>query len=622
MILLCFVVLFSNLSTLLLLRLHCFSSLTYCCCSPVLMGGLIGRLLANDTDDMMVTPCVYCVLSVVLFPCASFHFLYHTHQSWHTQGSHSLPGSPAVGINDNIVGSCRQNRRSESQYSITWARNDKRYGDRRPLVLETFFDDDAHEELPFADESSATTGTRTPLSEESGPLVVPSSVLPSNLLHSRHSSYTSHSSRISYTSHGEVYGQGGIPAPLISIPSHHWSNTNSNTSRDKLTTGGTFYQEVRISDSPLYFLTYISRCCSLICIQRMYKCITFVPLFPAMLAFSFLIALLFFLRLPFRFVLLHLVRSSHVVIRSSVWVSWQSHSPWSRYRAACRLRLCGWIWSVRLSVLLRLSVSHSVYPSSISPLSLHHHNFLPVSFSAQNLSQNLFPMSLPNSTLSIRIWVTLRPPFYYSFSLRAGYHSRPWRIHGGHETPTSGQSFHRSTASFEKANTCRHERFVGLWLGNICVSRVFECCILVAPFLHMISNISFDYSFHRLSLFLRNNTPLTFPPLPSIQMWWYWTKSSNRQRGVNRAREASASIIFLLFVLELPFCWKRRRRRVLQSSVQWHTLTFYHSDVDYSQIPFPPMSVTDFSQISFVFFFLQSLCIIFKTTTKVMEKTK
>lgn len=42
--------------------------------------------------------------------------------------------------------------------------------------------------------------------------------------------------------------------------------------------------------------------------------------------------------------------------------------------------------------------------------------------------------------------------------------------------------------------------------------------------------------------------------------------------------------------------------KLLQSSIQWHTLTFYlFSDVDYSQIPSSSMSATDFSQISFVF---------------------
>jgi voltage-dependent para-like sodium channel (fragment) len=47
---------------------------------------------------------------------------------------------------------------------------------------------DAQEQLPFMDDSSATT---------------PDSDVVSNNFHSRHSSYTSHASRISYTSHGD-----------------------------------------------------------------------------------------------------------------------------------------------------------------------------------------------------------------------------------------------------------------------------------------------------------------------------------------------------------------------------------------------------------------------------------
>lgn len=105
------------------------------------------------------------------------------------------------------------------------------YGDREPLVhrscfSETPVDDDGN--FRWVDESSSGT----PLSDsESDPhmLSVPTvpstvhptsnSVLQSNLLQSRHSSYTSHSSRISYTSHGEVYGRGMMPV--------HWKDKSS-----------------------------------------------------------------------------------------------------------------------------------------------------------------------------------------------------------------------------------------------------------------------------------------------------------------------------------------------------------------------------------------------------------
>lgn len=96
------------------------------------------------------------------------------------QASLSLPGSPF-------------DKRRGSQFSVTWARNDKQYGDRMPLVLKNL---DQEGDLPFADESA----TVTPVSEDSGPAP------PSPVPHSRHSSYTSHSSRISYTSHGDVFG--------------------------------------------------------------------------------------------------------------------------------------------------------------------------------------------------------------------------------------------------------------------------------------------------------------------------------------------------------------------------------------------------------------------------------
>lgn len=110
---------------------------------------------------------------------------------WHAsctfpQASLSLPGTPF------------DKRRSGSQYSVTWARNDKRYGDRMPLMLKNLDPD-----LPFADESDAAS----PVSEESGAVLATSPL--ASVPHSRHSSYTSHCSRISYTSHGDVYGPRG-----------------------------------------------------------------------------------------------------------------------------------------------------------------------------------------------------------------------------------------------------------------------------------------------------------------------------------------------------------------------------------------------------------------------------
>ncbi|GIX70904.1 sodium channel protein para [Caerostris extrusa] len=85
-----------------------------------------------------------------------------------------------------------------SQYSVSW-RNGRRYGDRKPLVLNTY--KDAQEHLPYADDSKAVT----PMSEDDGAIVIP--VHYTNLT-SRHSSYTSHLSRISYTSHVDVYSRG------------------------------------------------------------------------------------------------------------------------------------------------------------------------------------------------------------------------------------------------------------------------------------------------------------------------------------------------------------------------------------------------------------------------------
>ncbi|GIY88268.1 sodium channel protein para [Caerostris extrusa] len=104
----------------------------------------------------------------------------------HFQASLSLPGSPF-----NI----RRGSRA-SQFSCNW-RNGRRYGDRKPLVLQTLVD--AQEHLPYADDSNAVT----PMSEENGAIIIP---VYTNL--TQHSSYTSHSSRISYNSHGDIYGKG------------------------------------------------------------------------------------------------------------------------------------------------------------------------------------------------------------------------------------------------------------------------------------------------------------------------------------------------------------------------------------------------------------------------------
>ncbi|GFT37955.1 sodium channel protein para [Nephila pilipes] len=104
------------------------------------------------------------------------------------KASLSLPGSPF-----NIRRASRG-----SQYSVSW-RNGRRYGDRKPLVLNTY--KDAQEHLPYADDSKAVT----PMSEDDGAIVIP--VHYTNLT-SRHSSYTSHLSRISYTSHVDVYSRG------------------------------------------------------------------------------------------------------------------------------------------------------------------------------------------------------------------------------------------------------------------------------------------------------------------------------------------------------------------------------------------------------------------------------
>ncbi|XP_076332235.1 sodium channel protein para-like isoform X1 [Tachypleus tridentatus] len=102
------------------------------------------------------------------------------------KASLSLPGSPF-----NL-------RRGSRGSQFNWRSSGRRYGDRKPLVLQTYMD--AQEHLPYADDSNAVT----PMSEENGAIVIP--VFPN--LNSRHSSYTSHSSRLSYTSHGDIFAKG------------------------------------------------------------------------------------------------------------------------------------------------------------------------------------------------------------------------------------------------------------------------------------------------------------------------------------------------------------------------------------------------------------------------------
>lgn len=124
------------------------------------------------------------------------------------QASLSLPGSPF-------------DKRRTSQYSVSWARNnDRRSGDRMPLVLQNLED---QENLPFADESAADS----PLSEESGTVLEAHPSNNASLLQSRHSSYTSHTSRLSYTSHGME--------PPVCVPS--WTRNKYRTAQ--------FFHEVR-----------------------------------------------------------------------------------------------------------------------------------------------------------------------------------------------------------------------------------------------------------------------------------------------------------------------------------------------------------------------------------------
>ncbi|XP_076069518.1 sodium voltage-gated channel paralytic isoform X2 [Oratosquilla oratoria] len=100
------------------------------------------------------------------------------------KGSNSLPGSPFI-----------IRRGSRGSHQFTWrTTNGRRFGDRKPLVLNTYVD--AQEQFPYADDSAAVT----PMSEENGAIIVP---VYTNL-GSRHNSYTSHTSRRSYTSHGDL----------------------------------------------------------------------------------------------------------------------------------------------------------------------------------------------------------------------------------------------------------------------------------------------------------------------------------------------------------------------------------------------------------------------------------
>ncbi|XP_022243584.1 sodium channel protein para-like [Limulus polyphemus] len=100
--------------------------------------------------------------------------------------SPSLPGSPF-----NL-------RRGSRGSQFSWRIGGRRFGDKNPLVLQTYMD--AQEHLPYADDSNAVT----PMSEENGAIIIP--MYPK--LNSRHSSYTSHSSRLSYTSHMDIVVKG------------------------------------------------------------------------------------------------------------------------------------------------------------------------------------------------------------------------------------------------------------------------------------------------------------------------------------------------------------------------------------------------------------------------------
>ncbi|XP_076373626.1 sodium channel protein para-like isoform X3 [Tachypleus tridentatus] len=101
------------------------------------------------------------------------------------KASLSLPGSPF-----NL-------RRGSRGSQFSWRNGGRRYGDRKPLVLQSYVD--AQEHLPYADDSNAVT----PMSEENGAIIVP---MFTNL-NSRPSSHTSHSSRLTYTSHGDMFNK-------------------------------------------------------------------------------------------------------------------------------------------------------------------------------------------------------------------------------------------------------------------------------------------------------------------------------------------------------------------------------------------------------------------------------
>lgn len=194
------------------------------------------------------------------------------------KASLSFPGSPFDG----------RRRSSQPICSITWARNGKKYGDRKPLVLDTSFHVQDQDQIPFADADSGESDVFNHSNnhnnhnynnhhhhrddsvvrylecdedegcdendEQAGldgsdPLITPVVYINSSQLHSRHSSYTSHSSRLSYSSHGGDGGGGhkGLP---------NWTKrSDSLRSKTKIISPGPLiYNEVMILSYFLYFL--------------------------------------------------------------------------------------------------------------------------------------------------------------------------------------------------------------------------------------------------------------------------------------------------------------------------------------------------------------------------------
>lgn len=220
-------------------------------------------------------------------------------RSCHLQASLSFPGSPFDG------------RRRSSQLpvsSLTWARNGKKYGDRKPLVLAsddytcTSFHVQDQDQIPFADADSGEMMSEnyyhnnhnhnnhqqqhnnyntnnyhrnhnqdesTVMSrclecdhgddcdenddddqlglDGSDPLLVRPSVVHSSQLHSRHSSYTSHSSRLSYTSHHGGESGGGI---LHKGLPHYWTSSSKTNKRSDSLRSSKKSTRIHISSPP------------------------------------------------------------------------------------------------------------------------------------------------------------------------------------------------------------------------------------------------------------------------------------------------------------------------------------------------------------------------------------